>query len=562
MPWLIFLVLAAVKLLTIASRAVGPSGTDEPIYLRMAASIARARLYTDPQFPPLFPAAVAPAFAFENVYPAAIALMCIYSAALVIPTWFIGREIMGVRYAALPTLVVAVIPFQYSVAGVVMSENLFYPLLLTVVCLVISTRARNLWARDALTGLAIAAAYLTRYMMLIWVPALAIAWLLRERAQGRRLLDRAVLGRAALLTVVSLLPVAAWVVAQISFGASFSQALGADVGLGAGAIPAEARTALRFARFGIMYLASWCLWLAPALGAVWLSFARVRRAGLADALSRLTVLTGLMGTTVWVIATRHAYKAGYNWPEPLRILDRYCFYLVALGAIIAIGYAVHAAKEPPVPAIRSWLVGAVLPAAAIAASWWIVMRWGFVPAPNPGTPGIAASDTYHVFTMGLWFWPLALGAPVLAGRLMAQRRRTSAGVITALLIAFMVVGAPSYIERLYRVTVSQVHAARLAPLVNSTYPAAESVTVSISPAASEASGRTDRSLRNRLRVKLAWATGKRHPVGLTTDPAYSRAGFAVLLLSEAPRDAVVLSRYEFGDEIYAIISPAAEETGE
>lgn len=506
-PWLLFAALAAAKIALFAAPARAPVSSDELIYFDMARSLAKGVLYADTQYPYLFPASLLPALQAARTYPAAIALMCVYSSALVLPVWLLARDVAGVRHAAVVAALSCLLPFHYTYPRTVMSENLFYPLLLLAVWLVLTDPRGHPWLYDALTGTVLAALFLTRFMVIVFVPALAVAWLLRERRETGRLLgDAGTWRRAALLAVVGTAVVLPWVAGQLWLGAPLAQALGLGVGVSPGGAPDAGRTLSRFLSFGAVYLASWVLWLAPALGLILSAFARAARDRAADALSRLSATLLLIAAPLWLVATRHAWKAGYNWPNAIRVLDRYCIYLVGIGLVVAYGYAVAARGERrPRPFLPWWATAALL-GIVIGLSWWTILRWGFVPRPNPASPGYAASDTYHVFMMGVLFWPAALGANAAHSWLLRRRPPALAAAAAATLAVFFLLGTPRYLALLAKVPPPQSHAEALTS-------AAErlpgTVYVGVTPAVVKASRMDRRAFLRALMVRLAWLSGKK-----------------------------------------------------
>lgn len=517
-PWLLFLGLVVVKVVLIVRAAHFPSGSDELLYFDMARSLASGKLYADAQYPPLFPASIVPAIMLHRSYKLAVLLMAVYSSALVFPVWLIGRDMLDERHAAVVAALSALLPFHYTIPRVVMSENLYYPLIIGCAYLVLTTRWRRLALRDALTGALIAVTFLTRFMTLVFVPALAIAWLLRERAErGTWMPSRNVFIRAALLTGVALLVIAPWVYSEMRNGFTFVQTVGVDAGIGGGRVPAEAKTTVRLLKFAAEYVASWTLWLAPLLGLLVLALARLRRLRW-DALDRLTVLTTAMAALLLPIAARHAWKAIYNWPMPLRVLDRYCIYLVALGLLIAYGSAVAAVRDRRLGRWAHAAATIALPIAALGVAWWARFLWGFLPAPTLGAPGIAASDTYHLFMMGIWFWPIAVGGLAILGWLAWKHDRRLPAVAALVAAAFFVVGAPRYIALTSGTSPLDAHAAVLGPAIRRGFPGRHRIRVAVSHAVIRDSGRTTRSFGGGLKVKLEWAARKSLGVGALGSP--------------------------------------------
>ncbi|MCL4487309.1 MAG: hypothetical protein M1570_04165 [Chloroflexi bacterium] len=128
------------------------------------------------QYPPLYSLVLAPAFLTgADWYVWMLRINALVSSSVVFPVWWIARKVLTRRQAWCSVLIASIIPFQIVTPLLVMSENLFLPLVLAVFATLMMdwtlASSRQLMAAGAIWALAL----LTRYNFL---PALAVALLL------------------------------------------------------------------------------------------------------------------------------------------------------------------------------------------------------------------------------------------------------------------------------------------------------------------------------------------------------------------------------------------------
>ncbi|MCX5848715.1 MAG: hypothetical protein NTW65_04635 [Deltaproteobacteria bacterium] len=156
----------------------GANICDELLYKQNAANfIAGLKIVTHPVlYPPLYSLLLTPAFLFANWYDVMIIINGIISTLLFVPVWFMARSFMGTRFSAFAVLLSLMLPFQIIYPSCIMSENLFMPLFASAVLLALrGSGAGKLQA--ALFGLTLAAAHLTRHLMLPAVFILSFFWI-------------------------------------------------------------------------------------------------------------------------------------------------------------------------------------------------------------------------------------------------------------------------------------------------------------------------------------------------------------------------------------------------
>lgn len=154
-------------------------------------------------------------------------LQAVVMSSAAVPVFLWGRTLMPPRWAlAAATLTVLVPALAYS--GLAMSESLFYPLSLWALWALARTLERPTMARQAVFGLAVAAALATRLQAIVLVPVLVgsvglLALFERRRGVARPFLP--VFAGIALLVV-------AWVTLNVVGGGSWRALLGAYATVG------------------------------------------------------------------------------------------------------------------------------------------------------------------------------------------------------------------------------------------------------------------------------------------------------------------------------------------
>ena len=132
-------------------------------------------------FGPIYPALVAPAYAlFHNVphaYDAARAINALLMSLAAVPTYFLARRLTGHWWSLFAALLTVLIPsMTYSAS--MMTENAFFPLVMTSALALVLALERPTVLRQLLVFAAVLAAFETRSQAAIFAPAIVTALLL------------------------------------------------------------------------------------------------------------------------------------------------------------------------------------------------------------------------------------------------------------------------------------------------------------------------------------------------------------------------------------------------
>jgi|GEM_PF-3321220 len=568
-PLGIFVALVGFKLVFVTWPTLGATISDEDVYWRLSRILFDGVFYQGTKYPPLWPAAIAPAHLFgEHAYRAALVLAALYSSATVLPVYALARHIARRPYAVAATLLCALLPYHYVLPRTLMSENLYFPLFMMCVWMVIYRPKRHAAVFDLGTGVAIGALYLTRYVTLAALPAFAVAWWLREwERAGRWTLDRAAWGRLVAVVMGFVAVFGPWVWIERGYGLAIRTTLG--FGVASNSDPAQL-TLERLSWYARMYAAYFVLIAAPLFGLMMLAPVQVWKERALNAYTRFFWLTVLLSGGLWAAMSRHSWRAAYNYPEPLRIMGRYAIYFGALYIVLALltlaGWErIERVARPGAlthVAFKQAALTLLLPVALVVVSYLTVLGDWVLPITERMITDRGAVDAYRIQLMGAWFWVIALGAlaavsasmwwtrrdtasrnlPGAAARLPAARNvalwATSLGTA-----AFLLVGAPAYsrqIQAHQRYVVHAHHVLDVALGLGVELP----VDVHVSGAVSDSTGFPAVIVQSGMRLNVRFP--ERHHVRVYVEPGADAppAHIELLTTEEAEDDATVLDRYE------------------
>src|SRR5581483_2136158 len=332
--WLIALVVCSAVVRTLLARRIAAPWimVDELIYSELAKSFAahgrfEIRGVTATGYGFVYPVLIAPAWrAFHAVgtaYRAAQAVDAVVMSLAAVPAFLLARRVVGARGALAVALLTVLVPSMLY-TGTLMTENVFYPLFLVVVFVLVTTLLRPTPLREGALLALLALAFETRQQGVVLVPAAALAPILYGALAGelRRVLRSWATFYGLGAAVLALGAAAAWIA-----GSSPLAALGA---YRTAASSGYAWTSV--ARYVLWHTAELDLYLgaAPfaALVGVWLLARRHSPELRAFAAATLPV-TVLLVLEVAAFASTHA----------MRIEERNLFYVaplafVALAAVV------------------------------------------------------------------------------------------------------------------------------------------------------------------------------------------------------------------------------------
>lgn len=171
---------------------------DETAYVRMAENLAAGQGLMDitgltaTHFSPLLPflSAAAGILTGGDHIAASYAVVALFGSLLLLPAWFLARDIAGPRAGLMTAALLAVMPVMVDYSSRIYSESVYVFFLLTALAAGWRLLERGRWPWGALTGAALGLAYLANpsavfYFVALAALLLAVAFL---KKQKRRLL--------------------------------------------------------------------------------------------------------------------------------------------------------------------------------------------------------------------------------------------------------------------------------------------------------------------------------------------------------------------------------------
>ncbi len=418
----LYLVGVALTLRFVTGSAYGPIHfNDEIRYWNTLQALYRGT-FTVTSFhhsPPLYPTTLLPLTLLpgSQLYTGVKALNALVFTSAVFPFYLLLRAFAGRRLSLLVSAVFLLLPSQLVVPRLVMSENLFYPLFLWAVLLAFTHRWKlgQSLALGVLMGLMV----LTRYLGLPVVFALLAAWWLKPLGEERlpMLLSRRKLLHLALVVAPFVAILGAWVLLGMREGVPVKEMLG--FGVASNPDPAQLGRR-RLVMWAAFYLSYTTLMLAPYLGVLAAALVQMRRKDWNNSFTRWLASVALVTASFLVTATRHSWRARYNFPEPDTIQGRYIFYLAPLFLITAIA-ALKMVKFERLS--RSAYALLVVVAGEAAAGAYLIIFHGAVFLGRPVRMSLNSPDGYLFQSLGAGYVLTALLLLAFGAYLAPRRKR-------------------------------------------------------------------------------------------------------------------------------------------
>lgn len=315
---------------------------DEIIWSEIARGIADAgepllRDQPNPGYSVVYPLLISPAYVLFNALSSAYEAVKIVNAVVMslaaVPAYFLARRVVGDGLSVLAALLAVALP-SLAYTGTVMTENVFYPLFLTFVLVLVLVLERPTGPRTALLCVLLGVAYATRVQAVALVPAILLAPLLlaifvrrgaRETFSRYRVLY-------ATFAVLALLGIAV----QVVGGRSLDDLLGAYAPVGDASY--DIGEVLEFLVWHVAQLTLYVLVVPVAATIVLLGRARSLDAPLQ------TLLAATVAITVCLVPVVATFASHFSD----RIEERNLFYIAPLLVIALLAWVERGAPRPPV----------------------------------------------------------------------------------------------------------------------------------------------------------------------------------------------------------------------
>ena len=336
----LFFLLVLGKLLLVIPTAYGPViRGDEMRYFEMANYLFYGNFFIENinHSPFLYPLMLSPAFAFgEHTYDVIKLLNVLYSSSIVFPIFLIARKYFSKKESLLITGVACLLPYHLLFPRIIMSENLYFPILLWIILsLVHQPRFKKLvgiW--NFLTGIGIGLLYMTRYITLAIIPLLCIAWWLIYPDNDRKIFHPSgrKLGMALLVGAGVLCGYSPWLFSGLAANIPIKLLLGFGI---TSNTTANQLTLANLLIWLVIYLCYFTIMAAPVLP-FFFAFPISKFKEWKKETQNWFILVGALLIGFLVACVRHSWRALYNGDIPTRIMGRYILYFTPLFIIAAI----------------------------------------------------------------------------------------------------------------------------------------------------------------------------------------------------------------------------------
>jgi hypothetical protein len=303
------------------------------------------------------------------------------------------------------------LPTQTVLSRSMISENIFYPLLMWAILLAFTRLSppdsRWRWVENVVFGLLCGLLVLTRYIALAVVPALLLIWWLKPLGQEKLplLLSAKKLLHAASVAAPLLLVLGIWLLLGLRENVPVKEMLG--FGIASNPNPAQLGRR-RLLMWAVFYLSYAVLMAAPFLGILSASLFQLRLKDWQKDLTRWLIAVALICVFFLIPCIRHSWRAAYNYPDPIKIQGRYIMYFTPLFLISSFA-ALKQINFPRLSRSSFWLL-AILTIEAIAAADFILFH-GFIYLDGPLTMSANSAEGYIFSELGLFY--LAVSASIL-----------------------------------------------------------------------------------------------------------------------------------------------------
>lgn len=366
-----YLVMVLFKLVFVIENRTIPNLSDEFTYIEYARQLAQHGSYSGVQYPLMYPLLLSPAFLFgDNFYIVMKIINVLWSSLISVLVFFIARKFVGYKESAICTAFSMVLPFQYTFPMIILSENVYYPLLLLAVLILVSD-IKHEWLEVVGLGALLGIMFMTRHITLVMLPVFGMAWVLKKISQKTKFMKIFIQGCVLVLAcVIAYMP---WFMMQLNNGYRVKVIIGFSI---ASKTNPEQLTIERLLIVTLFYLCYLAVILAPVLGIMIKSFFAIEWKNLWSRYNRLWFLVwGLLAINL-VAVVRHSWRANYNYPVFERIKGRYMLYFPMLFAILAMVTLYHR-RVVIKNKVANILLTYVIPCLAVIVSYGIVAKGWF-----------------------------------------------------------------------------------------------------------------------------------------------------------------------------------------
>ena len=554
----IFFISIITKWLFVSSAAYGPGVGDEMKYYDMADSLNRGffSIAQTHVAPPLYPLTFLPALVFGKYTFDLIKLInMIVSSAIVFPIYLLSRSFLDEKKSLVPVIIACLNPFHLVFPRRILSENLYYSVFLWSMYFVWKKPFKKteglLW--DVFTGALLGLLYLTRYISLIVIPMLLIAWWVKPFDENDRLFKpswKKIL-RFLLIVLVAVLVFCPWIVSAVREGVPVKMALGFVI------TADTTQQQLSFSNFLVwlvLYTGYIVVMLSPFLPFLLESIALLDFAKWREEFGRWIFQTLVVTAGFLAAATRHSWRAIYNHAIPQILMGRYVLFIAVPFLVLSFFAMDLYAKKAARSSLKKdiWLL--VISGGLVLLSYFIIVDPKIIQVEPYFARIETSADAYYVGILGIAYFVLIA---VLYGLywffFKSEKKRSLVfNLITAVLAVFFIGGWFEYSDQLLAKQTNSWLSSEVAGFVRESVPASELEGEELSLFIPESFGNKEKiELYNGLRVRGFDNTGFYvfDPVNITGMPTNYGVTIRECSAEEIPDDSTDVY-YVFNNACY------------
>lgn len=219
----IYLIFVVIKIFLSFSSLTLSIYSDEYVYLKLAQSISEGS-YTihgilSNAYPPLYSLLIAPAQFLTSTqwsYIVTKIINVLISTAIIFPSFFILKKFLTEKQSMLGASIATLHPSVFAFTPYIMSENLFYTLVLCTILLMINAIKTQKISLHMLTGMALGAVFLTRTLGLLFIPVYMVAQLVHMIRNEKRITKKHIINLIITIGLASIL-IVSWMAYNLSF---------------------------------------------------------------------------------------------------------------------------------------------------------------------------------------------------------------------------------------------------------------------------------------------------------------------------------------------------------
>lgn len=395
-PLFLYITLLIVKLVFIIDNCSLPQVSDEYIYVRFSRELLLNGEYDSVQYPLLYPLMLMPAFLFENYYVAMKIINSIFSSLVPVTVYVLCRLYIGEKESAICAVFSSIIPFQYITTMTLMSENIYFPMLIFSIYLGLKEYKYEIF-EDILFGIMLGLMFLTRHITLVFIPVFIFAWLMKQFHLKNTI--KCIALKLIMVIVFLVIVYCPWIIMCVRNSHGLKEIVGFKIASNSNP---EQLTFGRLAMTGGFYIGYFSLITAPVLGLMIKSFRGLDFKNLFCAYNRLWVTVCGLVAACFTAVTRHSWRAYYNYPEFEKIKGRYLIYFPTLFVILG---AVVLFKQSPKfkSKIYNIILTYILPVIMILVSYLIEIEEVFYPLKSTFIGSIESTDGQKIKYVGIAF---------------------------------------------------------------------------------------------------------------------------------------------------------------